>query len=102
MNCVALADGSETAGLQRSARNCPQATGCTNASGAADLAGGGVVLTAGADEAFGTRGVSMVEPRVPCPRCGAHVLIEARAVDHVSLVCPVCGLKWDAPKRKSE
>jgi predicted RNA-binding Zn-ribbon protein involved in translation (DUF1610 family) len=44
----------------------------------------------------------MVEPRLPCPRCGAHVLIEARAADHLSLVCPVCGLKWDEPKRRSE
>jgi DNA-directed RNA polymerase subunit RPC12/RpoP len=76
--------------------------GCAAASGVADLADRGVVLTAGADEAFSTRGVSMVEPRLPCPRCGAHVLIEARAADHLSLVCPVCGLKWDEPKRRSE
>jgi DNA-directed RNA polymerase subunit RPC12/RpoP len=47
---------------------------------------------------FASGDVSIVEPRVPCPRCGAHVLIEARALDHVSLVCPVCGLKWDEPR----
>jgi hypothetical protein len=35
---------------------------------------------------------SIAEPRVACPRCGAHVMVESRLVDRVRLVCPVCGL----------
>jgi hypothetical protein len=58
------------------------------------------VLTSVAEEGFGSREVSMVEPRVPCPLCGAHVLVEARFADRVSLVCPVCGLRWDELKRQ--
>jgi len=39
---------------------------------------------------------SLAEPRVACPRCGAHVIVEARLVDRVLLVCPVCGLQLTA------
>jgi endogenous inhibitor of DNA gyrase (YacG/DUF329 family) len=49
----------------------------------------------------GSRDVSFVEPRVPCPRCGAHVAVETRANDRVSMLCPVCGLRWDEPRKKN-
>jgi transcription elongation factor Elf1 len=57
------------------------------------------MLASAADGGRGTRDVSMVEPRVACPRCGAHVMVEARAVERVYMICPVCGLRWDEPKK---
>lgn len=57
------------------------------------------MLASAADGGFGSRDVSMAEPRVPCPRCGAHVIVEARAADRVFMLCPVCGLRWDEVKR---
>jgi DNA-directed RNA polymerase subunit RPC12/RpoP len=39
---------------------------------------------------------SLAEPRVACPRCGAHVIVEARLADLLKLICPVCGLRIPA------
>jgi len=79
--------------------NPPRAKALRNAPDVASFALVRRVLTGAADEGFGSRDVSIVEPRIPCPRCGAHVLVEGRAVDHLLLLCPVCGLTWDEPRR---
>ncbi len=48
-----------------------------------------------------SRLVTPVEPRVPCPCCGAHVIASLRVNDRIFLACPVCELRWaeDSPLR---
>jgi hypothetical protein len=41
-----------------------------------------------------SRQVSLAEPRIPCPRCGAHVIVSLRVVDRLFMSCPVCELRW--------
>jgi hypothetical protein len=38
--------------------------------------------------------VTPPEPRIPCPCCGAHVLVARRVSDRAFMVCPVCDLRW--------
>jgi len=38
--------------------------------------------------------VTPPEPRVACPRCGAHVLVTLRVTDRIFMSCPVCELRW--------
>jgi endogenous inhibitor of DNA gyrase (YacG/DUF329 family) len=59
------------------------------------------MVASNANGARGSHDVSFVEPRVPCPRCGAHVAVETRATDRVSMLCPVCGLRWDESRKKN-
>jgi DNA-directed RNA polymerase subunit RPC12/RpoP len=37
---------------------------------------------------------SLAEPRIACPRCGAHLLVLADSDDDgTSVLCPVCAFK---------
>jgi hypothetical protein len=37
--------------------------------------------------------LSLAEPRIACPRCGAHVLA-LRVAERIFMECPVCELRW--------
>src|SRR5690349_19330507 len=40
----------------------------------------------------------IAEPRLSCPRCGAHMIAEGRLLDRLLVGCPVCGLRWATEK----
>jgi hypothetical protein len=45
------------------------------------------------DFAAPSRSLSLAEPRIACPRCGAHVLA-LRLAERIFMECPVCELRW--------
>jgi hypothetical protein len=45
------------------------------------------------DFASPSRSLSLAEPRIACPRCGAHVLA-LRLAERIFMDCPVCELRW--------
>jgi len=39
---------------------------------------------------------TLAEPRIACPRCGAHLLVVASKGEELSVVCPVCQFRGRA------
>src|SRR5262249_31393234 len=54
--------------------------------------------TAAHDAAPRSPAPDLAEPRAPCPRAGAHVIVEGRIVDRILMACPVCGLRWSTER----
>jgi hypothetical protein len=46
----------------------------------------GEKVPAGEKPSVGT----LAEPRIACPKCGAHLLVVAWTGDEASMLCPVC------------